>query len=118
MLITIRPQLDYFDFVLYFLLLLCLVVMLLLLGAVQASCDRLWGEAGTVQMLTFDNKGGFIIVAVHIVLFGQISYRKFFFFNFFLKTPKTVLLISQQPNIAQRTFCIQNERQNTLYHLI
>ena len=37
---------------------------------------------------------------------------------FLSKTPKTVLLISQQPNIAQRPFCIQNERQDTLYHLI
>ena len=39
-------------------------------------------------------------------------------FQFFQKTPKTVLLISQQPNIAQRSFCIQNERQDILYHLI
>ena len=39
-------------------------------------------------------------------------------FNFFSKTPKTVLLISQQPNIAHRPFCIQNERQDTLYHII
>ena len=29
----------------------------------------------------------------------------------------TKLLISQQPNIAQRPFCIQNERQDILYHL-
>ena len=36
---------------------------------------------------------------------------------FFSKTPKTVLLISQQPNITQRSFCIQNERQDILYHL-
>ena len=36
----------------------------------------------------------------------------------FSKTPKTVLLLSQQPNIAQRPFCIQNERKDTLYHLI
>ena len=35
----------------------------------------------------------------------------------FLKTPKTVLLISQQPNFAQRPFCIQNEQQDILYHL-
>ena len=34
------------------------------------------------------------------------------------KTPKNVLLISQQPNIAQRQFCIQNERQDILYDLI
>ena len=39
-------------------------------------------------------------------------------FQFFQKTPKTVLLISQQPNIAQRPFCIQNDRQDNLYHLI
>ena len=39
-------------------------------------------------------------------------------FPFFQKTPKTVLLITQQPNIAQRPFCIQNERQDILYHLI
>ena len=38
-------------------------------------------------------------------------------FRFFSKTPKIVLLISQQPNIAQRPFCIQNERQDILYHL-
>ena len=36
----------------------------------------------------------------------------------FWKAPKIVLLISQQPNIAQRPFCIQNERQDILYHLI
>ena len=28
-----------------------------------------------------------------------------------MKTPKTLLLISQQPNITQRPFCIQNELQ-------
>ena len=33
------------------------------------------------------------------------------------KTPKNISLISQQPNIAQRPFCIQNERQDILYHL-
>ena len=32
----------------------------------------------------------------------------------FLKTPKIVLLIAQQPNIAQRPFCIQNERAGAL----
>ena len=39
-------------------------------------------------------------------------------FLIFPKTPKTVLLISQQLNIAQRPFCTQNERQDILYHLI
>ena len=34
------------------------------------------------------------------------------------KTPKIVLLKTKQPNIAERTFCNQNERQNILYHLI
>ena len=38
-------------------------------------------------------------------------------FLIFPKTPKTVLLISQQLNIAQRPFCIQNERQDILYYL-
>ena len=33
-------------------------------------------------------------------------------FPFFQKIPKTALLITQQPNIAQRLFCIQNERQD------
>ena len=37
--------------------------------------------------------------------------------DFAFKTPKTVLLITQQPNIAQRPFCIKNERQDVLYHL-
>ena len=45
-------------------------------------------------------------------------FRKNSEFHFFQKTPKTVLLITWQPNIAQRTFCIQNERQDILYHLI
>ena len=40
--------------------------------------------------------------------------KKFRFSIFSKKTPKTVLLISQQPNIAQRPFCIQIERQNAL----
>ena len=35
----------------------------------------------------------------------------------FFKTPKTVLLISQQPNIAQSPFCIQNEWEDILYDL-
>ena len=39
-------------------------------------------------------------------------------FWIFSKTPKTVLLISQQPNNAQKPFCIQNERQDILYHLV
>ena len=37
-------------------------------------------------------------------------------FNFFSKTPKTVLLISQQPNIAQRLFCIQNKWQDITFY--
>ena len=45
-------------------------------------------------------------------------FRKKSEFQFFQKTPKTVLLTTRQPNIAQRTFCIQNERQDILYHLI
>ena len=35
----------------------------------------------------------------------------------FSKTSKTVLRISQQPNIAQRPFCIQNEREYIFYDL-
>ena len=38
-------------------------------------------------------------------------------FQFFPKTPKIVLRITQQPNIAQRPFCIKNERENIIYHL-
>ena len=38
-------------------------------------------------------------------------------FQFFPKTPKIVLLIAQQPNIAQTPFCIQNEREDILYDL-
>ena len=36
-------------------------------------------------------------------------------FQFFPKTPKIVLLITQQQNIPQRPFCIQNEWQDILY---
>ena len=36
----------------------------------------------------------------------------------FSKTLKTALLICHQPNITQRPFCIQNERQDILYYLI
>ena len=39
-------------------------------------------------------------------------------FRIFPKTPKTVLLISQWPNITQRPFCIKNELQGILDHLI
>ena len=39
-------------------------------------------------------------------------------FNFFKKTPKSVLLITQQPNIVQRPLCIRKEWQDILYHLI
>ena len=39
-------------------------------------------------------------------------------FCFFFQTTKTVLLIPQQPDIAQRLFCIQNEGQDILYLLI
>ena len=35
----------------------------------------------------------------------------------FLKSPKTALLITQEPNIAQRSFFL-NGRQDILYHLI
>ena len=45
-------------------------------------------------------------------------FRKNIESHFFQKTPKTVLLITEQPNIAQRPFCIQNERPDILYHLI
>ena len=39
------------------------------------------------------------------------NFRKNSECKFFQKTPNTVLLITQQPNIAQRPFCIQNQRQ-------
>ena len=45
-------------------------------------------------------------------------FRKNSEFPFFQKTPKTFLFITHQPNIAQRPFCIQNERQDILFHLI
>ena len=45
-------------------------------------------------------------------------FRKNSEFRFFSKTPKTVLLITHQQNIAQRPFCIQNEMQDILYHFI
>ena len=45
-------------------------------------------------------------------------FRKYSELQFVQKTPKTVLLITQQPNIAQRPVCIQTERQDILYHLI
>ena len=35
----------------------------------------------------------------------------------FQKALKTVLFIAQQQNIAQRPFCIQNERKDILYPL-
>ena len=44
-------------------------------------------------------------------------FRKNSEFHFFHKTPKTVLPITQQPNIAQRPFCIKNKRENIIYHL-
>ena len=44
-------------------------------------------------------------------------FRKNSEFHFFHKTPKTVLLITHQPNIAQRLFCIKNERENIIYHM-
>ena len=39
-------------------------------------------------------------------------------FQLFQNTPKTILLISQQPSIHQRSFCIQNEPEDILFHLI
>ena len=36
----------------------------------------------------------------------------------FFKTPKIGLLIFQKPNVAQRLFCIQNERHDILYDFI
>ena len=45
-------------------------------------------------------------------------FRKNSEFQFSQKIPKIVLLISQQPNITMRPFCIQNERQDILWHLI
>ena len=45
-------------------------------------------------------------------------FRKNSELQFVQKTPKTVLLITRQPNIAQRLLFIQNEMQDILYHLI
>ena len=45
-------------------------------------------------------------------------FRKNSEFQFFQKTPKTVLLLTQEPNIAQRLACIQNEQEDILYDLI
>ena len=42
-------------------------------------------------------------------------FRKYEEFQFNKKTPKTVLLITQQPNIAQRSFCIKKERRDIIY---
>ena len=44
-------------------------------------------------------------------------FRKNSKFKFFQKTNKTVLLITQQPTISQRPFCIQNEQEDILYDL-
>ena len=46
-----------------------------------------------------------------------VFFEKIEILNFFENT-QNVLLIYQQPNIAQRPFCIQNERQDILYYLI
>ena len=45
-------------------------------------------------------------------------FRKNSELQYFQKTAKSVLLITQRPNIAQRPFCIQNEWQDILYHFI
>ena len=45
-------------------------------------------------------------------------FSKRFRVKIFSKNTKTVLLISQQPNIAQRPFCIKKKQQDILYHLI
>ena len=45
-------------------------------------------------------------------------FRKNSELQFFQKASKTVLLITQQPNIAESLFCIQNEQPDFLYHLI
>ena len=45
-------------------------------------------------------------------------FRKNSEFQFFQKTPKTVLLLTQEPNIAQWLACIQNEQEDILYDLI
>ena len=47
----------------------------------------------------------------------RVFFEKIEILNFFENT-QNVLLIYQQPNIAQRPFCIQNERQDILFHLI
>ena len=39
-------------------------------------------------------------------------------FQLLRNTPKTILQISQQPCIRQSRFCIQNEQEDILYHLI
>ena len=44
-------------------------------------------------------------------------FRKKFRISFISKNTQTVLLISHQPNIAQRPYCIQNEQENIFYHL-
>ena len=59
-----------------------------------------------------------LFTLVFKIKFSIISKLKRIRFWIFSKTPKTVLLISQLPNIAQRLFCIQNERQDILYYLI
>ena len=78
----------------------------------------IWGDRG-YHAVRFEYK-----TASERYLVAEIYAKHFWVFlkklkvSFFSKTPKTVLLISQQLNIAQRPFCIQNERQDILYHLI
>ena len=56
--------------------------------------------------------------ATELSLVAEIKAKQFWVFLKKFRTPKIVPLIAQQTNIAQRPFCIQNERQDFLYHLI
>ena len=62
----------------------------------------IWGDKG-YPAIRFEYKTA---SEQYLIAFG--CFRKNSEHQFVQKTPKTVLLITQHPNIAQRLFCIQN----------
>ena len=112
---TVRPKLGVFPKFMKFNILFCFITQLIK-RLQQWSLNEVIEDIRPFVLNTKRPLSDIWLLRYKQNRFG--CFRKNSEFQFSQKTPKIVLLISQQPNIAQRPFCIQNERQDILYHLL
>ena len=104
---TVRPKLGVFPKFMKFNILFCFITRLIK----RLQQWSLYEVIEDIRPFVLNTKRP--LSDIWLLRYKQNSFgcfRKNSEFQFSQKTPKIVLLISQQPNITQRPFCIQNER--------